>query len=535
MVDTLSETLADQARRRPSKAFLRVGDVSLTYQEAHDRVDSFAAGFQRRGVHAGDRVLLVMDSSVDHVVTWLALNRIGAINVPANPGLTPFLLSRAIQMVDPSIIVIDAAHAATLATACHYNGVGACVPVYVNPDGDDSWRRLLPESLPLGMLAVDGASPEPTEPDPLATATMLFTSGSTGVPKACELSHAYLVRQAQLHSKYLHFEPEDVLFTPFPLFHIDGATLTVGAALVTGATAALSARFSASRFWDQVRQHGATVFNFMGATANMLWKQPPTGRDRDHPVRLAWGVPMPACEPHWRERFGFDLVEVYGLTDAGVPAYQPLGLPRVAGSCGRIIDEYEIRIGDPDGNDVPVGQMGEILIRSDEPGLVMNGYYGMPEATQDAFRGGWFHTNDFGRVDEHGNLYFAARGKEVIRRRGENIAATDVEAAIDMHPLVLESAAVGVPSDLSEDDIRVFVVLQSGQSLTPEVLAEHARDHMPRYMMPRYIDIVDHLPKTPTEKIERFKLGGLPITADTWDAQSSAATHHHHDTKELRP
>ena len=199
--------------------------------------------------------------------------------------------------------------------------------------------------------------------------------------------------------KYLGLREGDVLFTPFPLFHIDAATLTLSAAIAAGATAALSKRFSASRFWEEVRASGATVFNFMGATANILWKRPPSEQDTRHSVSMAWGVPMPACEPGWQDRFGFPLIEVYGLTDAGVPAYQDISRPRVPDSCGRVIEEYDIRIGDEFGKPVTTGRVGEILLRSREAGLLMTEYFGMPDETAKAFRGGWFHTGDSARLD----------------------------------------------------------------------------------------------------------------------------------------
>jgi crotonobetaine/carnitine-CoA ligase len=354
---------------------------------------------------------------------------------------------------------------------------------------------------------------------PLEAATMLFTSGSTGVPKACVLSHHYLLRAGQIHAKYLGLREDDVLFTPFPLFHIDAATLTVGAALAVGACAALARRFSAARFWDEVRTCEATVFNFMGATANILWKQPSTPRDREHRVRLGWGVPMPNCEPQWQARFGFPLVEVYGSTDAGLPAYQPLDQPRRAGSCGRVIPEYQVRIADEYGRAVPAGTVGEILIRSAEPGLLMTEYFDMPRQTRAALRGGWFRSGDMGRLDAEGNLYFVSRGTEIIRRRGENIAASTVEAAVDAHPDVLESAAAPIPSELSDDDLRVFVVTRPGSSLSALEVFEHCTRTLPRHMVPRYVDLIDELPKTPTEKIQRLELASRPLTSETWDAE----------------
>jgi crotonobetaine/carnitine-CoA ligase len=474
-------------------------------------------------VERGDRVVLLMGNSIDQVLLWMALNRIGAVNIPLNTGLVGDVLVRAITLVRPAALVVDDDLLPVLASA--FDALGPSWPIFVRKAAGEAVHQAAPlETRPLTDLErpmVEAAGPAG---DPLSPAIMLFTSGSTGVPKACVLSHRYLVRQAQIHAKYLQFDADDVLYTPFPLFHIDAATLTAGAALVTGATAALSKRFSASRFWEEVRKFEATVFNFMGATANILWKQPVTPKDRDHRVRMAWGVPMPACGPQWQERFGFPLVEVYGLTDAGVPAYQPLAEPRRPGSCGRVIAEYQVRIAHESGAALPSGAVGEILIRSDEPGLVMNEYFEMPEATERAFRGGWFHTGDFGRLDEDDHLYFVARSKEVIRRRGENIAASDIEEAINQHPDVLESAAVGVPSELSEDDIKVCVVPKPGASLAPEDVLAHCRSALPRHMIPRYIELLGELPKTPTEKIERFKLAASPFTPSTWDVDEDPSS-----------
>lgn len=515
-VTTLSALLRHQAERRPKQDFLRMPGRFINFAAADVAVDRFAAGLRINGISAGDRVALLMSNSIEQVLVWLAINRIGALHVPLNSTLPNDLLARSLKLVTPKIVIADEEVAQAAADSLASLGSGA-VKFVVNGSIHDISGDFA-TILSLAQLESPG-SIAAVQPDPLDPATLLFTSGSTGVPKACVLSHRYLVRAGELHAHYLGLSHDDVLFTPFPLFHIDAATLTVGAALAVGATAALSARFSASRFWDEVRACRATVFNFMGATANILWKQTPSNRDKDHHVRLAWGVPMPTCEPEWKTRFGFPLVEVYGLTDAGLPAYQPLDQPRRAGSCGRIIPEYEIRIADEHGKCLPNGATGEILIRANEPGLLMNEYFGMPEATSKAMQDGWFHTGDIGRLDKDGYLYFLMRGTDVIRRRGENIAATDVEDGVNSYEAVYESAAVGVASELSEDDIKVFVVAKPGAEIVEEQLIQHCRQVLPRYMVPRYIEVVRELPKTPTQKIERRKLASLPLGPGTWEAE----------------
>jgi crotonobetaine/carnitine-CoA ligase len=370
-------------------------------------------------------------------------------------------------------------------------------------------------------LPADSVRAEPAQDSELETATLLFTSGTTGPSKACALSHRYLVRQGQLHAKYMGLGEDDVLYSPFPLFHIDAATLTVSAALSVRATAALGRRFSASGFWDEARAVRATVFNFMGATLTILWKRQATPRDRDHQVRLAWGVPIPEWQSEFEERFAIPLRQVYGLTDGGIPVYDPLDREQQRpGYAGRVIDEYEVRIdqsrrrpGDPDG-------VGEILIRGREPGLVMNGYYRDPTTTAATVADGWVRTGDLGSLDDDGFLKFHGRLSDSIRRRGENISAFEVEELVGSHPDVVEASAVGVPSEMTEEDVLVCVVRRPGTSLTAQSLFAYCLAKGAKHMAPRFIRFVPQLPKTPTQKVQKFALRADGVTLDTWDAES---------------
>jgi crotonobetaine/carnitine-CoA ligase len=290
-------------------------------------------------------------------------------------------------------------------------------------------------------------------------------------------------------------------------------------ALVLGATAALGERFSASGFWREVRAFDATVFDFMGATLTMLHKRPPAPDDADNSVRLAWGVPVPEWAPAFERRFGLRLVELYGSTDVGIPIYQPLQQPRVVGSCGRVIDVYDIRVLGDDRREVPVGAVGEIAVRAAEPGLINDGYYGMPEETAAARRDGWFLTGDLASRDIDGNFFFVGRRKDAIRRRGENISAFEVEEVVLAHPDVLDAAAFGVPSELSEEDVMVAVVARPGHTVEPAALVAFCSNSMAGYMVPRYIEVLDALPMTPTEKVEKYKLIERGVTAATWDRE----------------
>jgi len=361
-----------------------------------------------------------------------------------------------------------------------------------------------------------GAIPETARPaDP---ALVLFTSGTTGRSKGCLLSHRFAVRQAELMVDHFGLRSDDVLYCPFPLFHLDASVLTVVPALVLGSTAAIGTRFSAFGFWPEIRRFGATVFDFMGATLSIVYKRPPEPDDRDNPVRLGWGVPLPEFAPEFEERFALRLVEAYGSTDIGVPIYSRPDEPRRAGACGRPIDAYQVRLVDADDHEVPVGDVGEIVVRPNEPSLICDGYLGMPEETVRATRNLWFHTGDLARRDADGFIYFVGRNKDTIRRRGENISAFEVEEVVEQHPDVLEAAAFGVPSELTEEDVMVAVVPLPGHTVDPAGLVAFCAERVARFAVPRYVEVVADLPKTPTEKVEKYRLREQGVTARTWDA-----------------
>jgi crotonobetaine/carnitine-CoA ligase len=538
----IARLLEERAAAHPGKVLLRTAAADLTYAAALVRSRRLAAGLLGLGVGPGDPVLVLMRNSVEQVLVWLAANRIGAVHVPVNTALVGDGLAHTFRLTGARVAVVDGDLLGRLAGIP--DALAALRTVVVNPqagpapapassDGaavSPEAEPALPDPLPrtvsrLGLADLEAADGDPAalpviRTDELEPAVMLFTSGTTGVSKACVLSHRYVRRQGELHARSLGLTADDVLYSPFPLFHIDAATLTFVPALALGGTAALGLRYSTGRFWDEVRAFDATVFNVMGATLTMLWKQPPSPRDREHRVRLAWGVPMPEWKQGFEQRFGFPLYEVYGLTDAGVPVYDPLDAPHRPGACGRVIDAFELAIAGPDGAPLPpgrTGEAGEILVRGKEPGLVMTEYFGMPEATAAAFRDSWFRTGDQGRLDGDGYLSFLGRSGDVIRRRGENISAAEVELAVETHPGVLSAAAIGVPSEWTEEDVMVVVVPRPGAVLTPEDLIAHLTGRLAAHMLPRYVDLVPDLPRTPTEKVEKFRLAERGVTPTTWD------------------
>ena len=504
---TLADELAAAAGEAPDRVFVRfVRTVDgaprvedTTYAQLHAWSTQVADRLRGKGIGAGDAVAVLAGNSTAQVALWFALSRLRALHAPLNTALTGPRLAHALRVAGARLVVADPDLAPAVASA---EADVEVVPLHdvtgARPAADD-------------VTSLPSSPPAPPPGPDLETATLLFTSGTTGPSKACALSHAYLVRAGQLHAQALGLRGDDVLYCPFPLFHIDCATLTVSAALAVRATAAVGVRFSASGFWGEVRATGATVFNFMGATLTILWKRDPGPLDRDHRVRLAWGVPMPDWAPGFEERFGVPLRQVYGLTDAGVPVYDPPSGRRPP-AAGRVLAEYEVRIDAPG----PDGA-GEIIVRGREPGLVMNGYHGNAGATAATLVDGWVRTGDLGRLDD-GWLTFLGRLSDSIRRRGENISCFEVEEVVGSHPGVLEVAALGVPSELTEEDVMVYVVPRPGHTLDPAGVRAHALAHGPAFMAPRYVEVVDALPKTPTEKVEKVALAARGVTPATWDA-----------------
>jgi crotonobetaine/carnitine-CoA ligase len=497
------EVLDHRAAAMADKDFLRFRDGSFSYARFAETASRFAAGLSRHGLGKGSVVPTFLANGGPAVATWFALMRLGAVWVPINTEFRGEQLAAAINATLADTIIVD---------GTHLELIQAVLPALT------ALRRVLVHDGPMpasGAIDYIAFQPEPHGDVPAVgvvraeVAMIQFTSGSTGVSKAVQLSHGYLVGQARLASRYFDIRPSDTIYCPFPLYHWDATIGTVLGALVTGATAALSDRFSVSRFWDDIRAFDATMFDFMGASLTFLFEKPPTARDRDHRVRLAWGLPMPAFRAAFEQRFGFPLLEGYGSTEGGVAVFQILGATYPQGSCGRAAPEYDLKLVDDDGAEVPIGQVGEIATRPHDPTLMMNGYLDMPEVNAELIRDGYYFSGDLGRLDEAGNLYFEGRKKDIIRRRGENISALEVERGVESHPAVMEAAAFGAPSPYTEEEVAVAVVVRAGATLSDQDLRDHCAGRMARYMVPQHVLFLDALPKTPTAKVAKPELKRL--------------------------
>ena len=515
----IASILEHQAEEIPESVFFLMPDTVETYAGFNTTANVFAHGLAALGVQLGDMVAVMLPNVPEFLYSRFAIHKLGAVEASINtafrgPGLTHMLnlCEARVLMLDERFIDQTADIADTLT---------ALDTLVVRGDVQEAKRRLKWRVVAYDEVSGSDTGNPQRQVDERDTGMILFTSGTTGPSKGCVLSHRFLIHQAEIVCEHFRVTPDDTLYSAFPLFHGDAAYYTVLPALLTGARAAIGERFSASRHWDEIRRFGATVFDFMGATLTILWKRPPQPDDADNPVRLAWGVPMPEFADAFEQRFDLKLLEVYGLTDAGMNAVYPIDEPRRPGACGKPVDSYEVRIFDDRDHERPAGTTGEIVVRPRRPSLIMDSYLKMPVETLETVRNLWFHTGDLGFMDEAGYLHFVERKKDSIRRRGQNISAFELEEAVNLHPAVLESAAIGVPSELTEEDVMIWVVVRAGETLSGAELILHCEKNMARHMVPRYVALVDELPKTPTEKVEKFRLRERGVGASTWDREGS--------------
>jgi crotonobetaine/carnitine-CoA ligase len=513
---TIGRLLADKAARIGDRTWLVFGDQRYSYAQAHDLSNRYANGFRGLGIRKGDHVAVMMANCPEFILTIWGLGKLGAVTVPLNTAARGELLKYFITQSDSTCVVVSAELADRVAEAL---GNDHHVRAFCTLGGAGALARCGRTLVDLAAFA--DASPE--EPDPSQVLAsdpqyIMYTSGTTGPSKGVISPHSQAHGVGRSLAQNFGYRPDDVVYTCLPLFHGNALWYSCYAAFWADCTLAVSARFSASSFWDEIRATGATQFNALGAMTNILLRAQPSPRDREHRVRQAMLVPLsPDVYREVSERFGVQVTSLYAMTETfAVTMFTPDDPVSKGSSAGKPRGLSELLIVNDEDDPLPIGEVGEICVRPCEPGIVMSGYYKMPEATVRDTRNLWLHTGDRGRIDADGYLYFVDRKKEAIRRRGENISAYEVEMLIARHPSVLEVAAVPVTSELSEDEVMVYVVCRDGCTVSAEDLVRFANQNMAHFMVPRFVHFIDVLPKTASEKIEKYKL-------KTWAEQNREA------------
>jgi crotonobetaine/carnitine-CoA ligase len=484
-----------------------------SYTEFNRHVDQAARVWHEMGLDRGDRVAFMVDNSPEFLYAWLGAAKLGGILVAVNTGFR--------EAETRYLVAHSGARFALVGTPHHDLFLAAVenLPELERVFSVEPWPDL--ESFGALAAAAEPAAPE-VRLDGDDVISLIYTSGTTGKPKGVMQTHRNYVLTGQAYPAWMGMEPGDRIYACLPLFHINSQSYSMMGAIGANGAIVLSRRFSASRFWDEIRRSRVNVFNFIGAMTVILSKSAPSPADRDHAVKVAYGVPALPHELRLQieERYGMRVVSGFGMSETTFGLLEPPYGGRRPSSMGKerhhpdpTVPRTQARIVDEDGADVPRGTIGELLLKS--PAL-MAGYFRDPERTAEALRDGWLYTGDMAWRDEEGFYYFADRKKDIVRRRGENVSSLEVELVLNDHPEVLESAIVGVPSDLTDEELLAVVVPRARPNPDPAALVEWCAQRLAPFKVPRFIQFAQELPKTRTQKIEKHRL------RDAWDSRVAA-------------
>ena len=518
---TLADILRERATTHRNETFVKFRDGSLSFGDVEQMSARLARGLADHGVAQQDHVAVMLPNCADFLYVIFALARLGAVAVPISTDYKGDLLRHVLVTSDSTRLIVDEPFAERIAAV--EQELPDLRSVVVRTDrGVDRSLRTPARRMDDVLANADDAPRAPVRFGDLQA--IMYTSGTTGPSKGVMVPHALALTCAIDSMKFMAHQPDETIYCPLPLYHAAALWDGMMLALIAGSPLAVVERFSASRFWDDVRAFGATQAMGVFDTLAILMNRPPSADDRNHPLRRFY-MGKSVLDQAFFERFGVHTIETYTSTEVGIGTASPFGEWRL-GSCGKPNDErHEVMVVDDQDCQAPPGERGEIVVRCRQPYVITSGYYNFQQATADAFRNLWFHTGDRAYTDEDGYFYFVERMKDSIRRGGESISAFEVEQAVNIHPAVLESAAFGVPSELEEDELKVAVVVRPRAEFDPEALVAHCRDRLPRFMVPRYIEVVGELPRTGTGKVAKHILrtqGDGGITNSTWDSKPSS-------------
>ena len=489
---TLDDFIASRREAQPTRELMVFEDRRWSWQQAEEATARLAGALLVRGVQRGERLVVMGRNSPWHVLLLLAAARVGAIFVPINPQFKVEEAQYVLGHSRPALVLADDEALPVARQALAQAGLEATV-------------------LPLDETWAQGATPLPPQAsDPQTTCIIIYTSGTTGFPKGVMHSQASLIAAGEAFVERLHLQPDDRLLLILPMFHINAMFYSVAGTFAAGATLLVEARFSASGFWQRVQALQATQVNIIEAVAAILLNRPDSEYLPGHTLRKIYGVRQ-AMMARFRERFavpvlvgGYAMSEIPGVLSTPVHGEVP---PNCMGLLCRHPDPArpwaECRIVDDEGQDVPVGQTGELAVRTP---ILMQGYFQDEAQTQASFRGGWFLTGDLVRADAQGHFFFVSRKKDIIRRRGENVAGSELDRVIGEHPGVLVAAAIGVPSEFGDEDILVAVKPKEGVALAEQAIVDWCRQRLAAMKVPRYVLLLEQMPLTPTHKVAKAEL-----------------------------
>jgi carnitine-CoA ligase len=526
---TFANILADKARKHGDKTFMTFLPDGRTY--SYSDIDLLSNAMANALVSDGfgkcSHIAMLMENSPEQVLTYFALGKLGSVAVPINTAARGEFLRYYLNQSDSTALIVDAGLLPWFVAIADETSIAR---VYVLGEAEEAGAaRPAGTSFARVEDLLEGGSAAPNiEVSYKDLCCLMYTSGTTGPSKGNMFTQIHTLTFGAYQIASLGLNEDDIYHIWAPLFHASGYAGLVLSSLMVGAGIALTRRLSARRFLQEVRESGATAAILL-SIADFILAQPPLPDDRNHKLRFVIATPVPHNVAEFERRFGFHLTQGYGLSDFAMAFTQMLAeRPDKRQSIGRVVEGVQARIVDDDDADVPVGKVGEIVLRKDWlPFAQAQGYYKMPEKTVEATRNQWFHTGDRGRVDEDAYFYFVDRKKDAIRRRGENISAYEVEVVIARHEAVMEVAVYAVNAGGSDEEVAACVVLKEGQILSEAELIAHCSASMPYYMVPRFLQFRQEIPKTTTQKNQKYLLRQeLEQDLSTaWDREKNLAPH----------
>ncbi|TFG29960.1 MAG: ATP-dependent acyl-CoA ligase [Promethearchaeota archaeon] len=510
--------LEENAKLMGDKTFLIYEDNEISYKQLNLTVNKIANGFLNLGIKNGDKVAIMMENCLEFIYTWFALSKIGAIEVPINFFHKGEVLKYLINYSDAEILVLSGAYIRQIKKI--ENDLTNIKLALIDPlSPEPRLKKFAIE--PYNSLLNNPATPPEINVKYNDLMAILFTSGTTGISKGVMLTHNQMIFQGYMYVYTCGITNEDRMYHYLPLFHEAGQCGGTLAPLIAKGTIILKKSFSATKFWDEIREYKITKTGGFEPIVRILHKAPPQENDGDHLLRVfVCGHVPPDIHEDFQNRFNVKLIDAYGMTETDMSISATLNDIKI-GSCGKAHTQYfEVKLFDEYDMEVPIGTPGEIAIRPLLPYIVMEGYYKMPEYTLRAFKNLWFHTGDLVYKDENGFYYFVDRKKDMVRRAGENVSSKEVEEIINSHESIKECAVVGVKDEIVGEEIKVAIVLKRGKSVLPQELIEYCDKRMAYFMVPRYIEFLEELPKQlDGQKIIKEKL--KDINSNTWDRKKA--------------
>ncbi len=517
----LGNMIQERAERDSVCILFRYKEKDYNYAHINQMSNRVATGLSRMGIKKGEEVVTFTYSSPEYIYLWIALSKLGIVEIPVNYSFKGHLLLDLINFTEAEHIIVDGRLLDILnEVSPKLNKIKTTTVMGEIPER----KRDDIEYLPFRKL-LESPAEEPTTPITYnELATIMFTSGTTGPSKGALQSHYQQTFFASIWKDIIGCKEDDVLYNFFPYYHIASRFLTF-TCIMTKSKFVLRERFSINEFWDDVRKNNVTVLFAIGGICHMINSLPERAEDRDNPIHTVYGVPVPAeLYEQFETRFNVKFCEAYGTTETNLVLHTNWEEKTPIGSCGKPDRDFEVKLVDEKDQELPPGEVGQIVIRPKKPYTIAFGYYKRTQETLDMMQNLWFHMGDIAYRDANNFYYFVDRKKDAIRRRGENISSYEIEKIVNLHPAVAETAAIGVPSEVGEEDVKILVVLKENQEVSHKELLKFCYQNMAYFMVPRYIEIVKEFARTPTGKVQKYKMkerDRQELSPGTWDRKKA--------------